>query len=107
MSHRTLIVARMEPGEADAVAAIFAESDAGPLPRMLGVTRRSLFQFHGLYFHLVEARDAIPRALEEVRRTPQFREIDTKLSAHISAYDPTTWRGPADAMARQFYSWTA
>ena len=107
MSHRTLIVARMEPEAADAVVEIFAESDAGTLPRMLGVTRRSLFQFHGLYFHLVEADGAIPRALEEVRRSPQFQDIDTKLSAHISAYDPTTWRSPADAMARQFYSWTA
>ena len=107
MSHRTLIVARMDPADADSVAKIFAESDAGQLPHMLGVTRRSLFQFHGLYFHLVEADEAIPPALEGVRRSPEFRDVDTKLSAHISAYDPITWRSPADAMARQFYSWTA
>lgn len=57
VTRRTLIVARMHSGDAPAVAQIFGESDAGELPHMLGVRRRDLFHFHGLYVHLVEARD--------------------------------------------------
>jgi Polyketide synthesis cyclase. len=106
MSHRTLIVARMDPAHADAVAKIFAESDAGPLPHALGVTGRSLFSFHGLYFHLVEADNPIGPALARVREKRDFVDVNTELAAHISPFDPQTWRAPADAMAHQFYRWT-
>jgi cyclase len=106
MSHQTLIVARMDPTDADAVAQIFAESDAGALPGRLGVTRRSLFNFHGLYFHLIEAEKPVAPALDRVRSHEDFISMNTRLAHHISPFDPQTWRGPADAMAHQFYRWS-
>ena len=105
MLHRKLIVARMEPSSASAVADIFAESDSGELPRMLGVTRRGLFRFQGLYFHLFESEQEIEPHLAGVREHPLFVDVNTKLARYISPYDPATWRGPNDAMAHEFYSW--
>ncbi|WP_307875090.1 TcmI family type II polyketide cyclase [Frankia nepalensis] len=107
MSHRTLIVARMNPSDEQAVAQIFAESDAGELPHLVGVSRRELFAFHGLYFHLIEAEESINTPLANVREHPLFVDVNTKLEKYISAYDPETWRGPRDAMARGFYTWEA
>ncbi|MGW2439128.1 TcmI family type II polyketide cyclase, partial [Streptomyces goshikiensis] len=43
--HQALIVARMAPGSAPDIAGLFADSDAGELPGLIGVRRRSLFQF--------------------------------------------------------------
>ncbi|SNQ45980.1 conserved hypothetical protein [Frankia canadensis] len=106
-THRTLIVARMDPADADAVAETFAESDAGELPGIVGVTRRELFAFHGLYFHLVDAPADIAPAVANVREHPLFVDVNRKLEKFIGAYDPATWRGPRDAMARSFYRWTA
>ena len=106
MSHRTLIVARMDPGDEAAVAEIFAESDAGELPHLIGVTRRELFSFHGLYFHLIETEGSINAPLANAREHPLFVDVNTKLAKYISPYDPATWRGPRDAMARSFYTWT-
>ncbi|KWX04845.1 polyketide synthase [Carbonactinospora thermoautotrophica] len=97
----------MDPADAERVADIFAESDAGTLPRRIGVTRRSLFSFHGLYFHLIEAERDIGPALAVHRDDPDFLDINRRLSAYITAYDPQTWRGPRDAMAREFYTWQA
>src|ERR1043166_5420978 len=55
MENRILIVARMAEADRDAVAQVFAESDATALPMMMGARRRTLFSYHGLYLHLVEA----------------------------------------------------
>ncbi|ACZ87052.1 TcmI family type II polyketide cyclase [Streptosporangium roseum] len=104
--HRTLIVARMEPAEADNVAQIFADSDASDLPRMVGVSRRTLFRFHDLYFHLVEADEDITPNLYKARSHPLYDEINQRLSKHIRPYDPN-WREPKDAMASPFYIWEA
>jgi cyclase len=104
--HRTLIVARMEPGEAAAVAKIFAESDATELPRLVGVSRRTLFRFHDLYFHLVEADEDITPRLYRARGHPLYGEINRRLAEHIRPYDPN-WREPKDAMAEPFYAWTS
>lgn len=106
-AHRTLIVARMNPADAAAVAATFAESDAGELPAIVGVTRRELFRFHGLYFHLIEAPADIRNNVRDVHSNPLFVDVNTKLEKYITAYDPETWRSPRDAMAQSFYSWTA
>ena len=103
---RTLIVARMEPENAEAVAQIFSDSDATELPRMIGVSRRTLFRFHDLYFHLVEADDDISRDLYKARSHPLYGDINQPLSHHIRPYDPN-WREPKDAMAIPFYSWAA
>lgn len=104
--HRTLIVARMEPDEAEAVAQIFAESDASALPRMIGVSGRTLFRFHDLYFHLVEADEDISPNLYKARSHPLYNDVSERLSHHIRPYDPN-WREPRDAMATPFYVWEA
>ncbi|MCH0543261.1 TcmI family type II polyketide cyclase [Streptomyces sp. MUM 203J] len=103
--HQALIVARMAPQSAPEIAEVFAASDRGELPHLVGVTRRSLFQFGDVYMHLVEAeRDPGP-AIARVTDHPEFRDISRRLEAYVSPYDPLTWRGPKDAMARCFYRW--
>jgi cyclase len=103
---RTLIVARLDPKDRAAVADIFAESDATELPHMIGVHRRSLFSFHGLYFHLVEARDSINPSLYQARSHPLYQRINTQLAQYMTPYDPA-WAEPKDSMAEQFYRWEA
>jgi cyclase len=103
--YRTLIVARMKPESAPHIADIFATSDQGELPQLVGVTGRSLFQFGDVYLHLIEADRPPGPAVAEVAGHPEFREVSKRLSVHIDAYDPLTWRGPQDAMAREFYRW--
>ncbi|MDH2427191.1 TcmI family type II polyketide cyclase [Sphaerisporangium sp. TRM90804] len=103
--HRTLIVARMAPERADDVAKIFADSDASELPHLIGVSARTLFRFHDLYFHLVEADGDITPNLYKARSHPLYEEINQRLAEHISPYDPG-WREPKDAMAQPFYRWT-
>ncbi len=104
--HRTLIVARMDLADAEGVAKVFADSDSTELPHMVGVSRRTLFAFHNLYFHLVEAEQDIAPNLYRARSHPLYQEINTRLGEFISPYDPN-WREPKDAMAVPFYSWTA
>jgi cyclase len=104
--HRTLIVARMAAAEAGVVAEAFAESDATDLPHLIGVERRTLFCFHDLYFHLVEAGKDIAPNLNRARSHPLYRKLNTELARHISPYDPN-WKEPKDAMAVPFYIWEA
>jgi hypothetical protein len=102
---RTLIVARIKDGAEDAVADLFAASDATELPHRVGVRSRTLFRYHGLYFHLIEADAEVRPAVDRLREDPLFRRLSDDLDAHISPYDPKTWRSPADAMATSFYHW--
>lgn len=102
--HRTLIVAKFDPANAPQVADIFAESDAGELPGMVGVRNRQLFRFHDLYFHLVEAEGDITPDLYKAREHPLFRDVNTKLGKYMSPFDPK-WKEPKDAMAESFYFW--
>lgn len=104
---QTLIIARMRPEDAGRVASIFAESDTGPLPGLLGVRSRSLFRFHDVYAHLIEAPADVRPGLSRVREDPLFTDINTKLAELVRPYDPQTWRGPDDAMAQRFYHWRA
>ncbi|QDY79638.1 TcmI family type II polyketide cyclase [Streptomyces qinzhouensis] len=107
-AHRALIVARMAPGSADGIAGLFAASDRGELPHLVGVNRRSLFQFGpDLYLHLIESDRPPGPEIAKVTEHPEFRELSDRLQAYVSPYDPATWRSPKDAMARQFYSWTS
>lgn len=105
--HYTLIVARMAPEDEQRVAGIWAESDATELPHLIGVEQRRLFRFHGLYFQLIGSRGELGPRIEDMRGHPLFRDVNERLRPHIGAYDPGTWRGPADAMAKEFYSWSA
>jgi cyclase len=102
-----VIVAKIKPGAREQVAALFAESDAGELPRLAGVRHRSLFALGDVYVHLVETDDDVDGAIEQVRDHPLFREISAKLEVYIEPYDPAAWRSPKDAMAEEFYSWDA
>jgi cyclase len=102
--HRTLIIARLDPGPTEAIAEIFRESDATELPHMVGVSRRTLFRFHDLYLHLVEADDEVAPTLDGVRDHDLYRDVSTRLASHVKPYDPA-WREPRDAMAVPFYLW--
>ncbi|MER5813409.1 TcmI family type II polyketide cyclase [Streptomyces sp. NPDC002033] len=103
--HQALIVARMAPGSAPDIAGLFAASDAGELPHLVGVSRRSLFQFGDVYLHLIESDKDPGPAIAQVTDHPEFRDLSDRLSAFISPHDPQTWRGPKDAMAQRFYRW--
>lgn len=106
--HSTLIVARMEPGSADEVAGLFGDFDKTEMPHLMGTRRRQLFSYRGLYFHLqdFDSEDGGER-IEDAKSDPRFIGVSEDLKPYIAAYDPATWRSPADAMARRFYHWTA
>ncbi|MCX4399001.1 TcmI family type II polyketide cyclase [Streptomyces sp. NBC_00053] len=103
--HHALIVARMAPGSAPDIAELFAASDSGELPHLVGVTRRKLFQFGDVYLHLIESEQPPGPEIAKVTQHPEFKDISDKLTAYVSAYDPKTWRSPKDAMAHEFYTW--
>ncbi|MET0425251.1 MAG: TcmI family type II polyketide cyclase [Actinoplanes sp.] len=104
--HRTLIIAKWKSDDPAAVAGIFAESDATDLPHMIGVSRRTLFAFHDLYIHSIEADGDISPNLYRARSHPLYEDINQRLAEHVYPYDPA-WAEPKDAMAKPFYVWTA
>ncbi|MER5461002.1 TcmI family type II polyketide cyclase [Streptomyces sp. NPDC002668] len=103
--HQALIVARMAPDSAPDIAKLFAASDAGELPHLVGVSRRSLFQFGDVYMHLIESEKPPGPEIAKVTDHPAFQDISDRLMAFVSPYNPETWRTPKDAMAHQFYRW--
>ncbi|MEV7779640.1 TcmI family type II polyketide cyclase [Kitasatospora sp. NPDC088351] len=103
----TLIVARMRPSAEADVKRIFAESDAGELPHLIGVAERRLFRFHDLYLHYMASDDDVRGPISEMKGHELFVDVSERLRPHITAYDPETWRGPQDAMAHEFYTWRA
>ncbi|CAM5712846.1 TcmI family type II polyketide cyclase [Streptomyces fumanus] len=106
--HSTLIVARMAPESAEHVAGLFGAFDRTEMPGRMGTRRRQLFSYRGLYFHLqdFDGDDGAGR-IEEAKTDPRFIAISEDLKPYIEAYDPATWRSPADAMAHRFYEWSA
>ncbi|WP_149179178.1 TcmI family type II polyketide cyclase [Streptomyces sp. TRM49041] len=106
--HSTLIVARMQPAASDDVAGLFADFDATVMPHRMGTRRRQLFSYRGLYFHLQDFdSDNGGERIEEAKTDPRFVRVSEDLKPYIEAYDPQTWRSPADAMATRFYHWEA
>lgn len=104
--HRTVIVARMLPDTAGKIAAVFTDADHhSGLPEVIGVHARSLFRFGDVYLHLVESDRPLDKAVTEHRHDPRFTRISEDLRPFVTPYDPTAWRGPADAMAHEFYRW--
>lgn len=103
----TLIVARMKPTASADVKRIFAESDAGELPHLIGVRERRLFRFHDLYLHYMASDEDVSGPISELKGHQLFVDVSRKLDPYIGAYDPETWRGPQDAMAHEFYTWRA
>jgi cyclase len=106
--HSTLIVARMDLGSSTDVAKLFTDFDATEMPHLMGTRRRQLFAYRGLYFHLQDFdADNGGQRIEEAKTDPRFVGISDGLKPFIEAYDPATWRSPADAMATRFYHWEA
>jgi cyclase len=106
--HSTLIVARMEPGSSADVARLFTGFDRTEMPHLMGTRRRQLFSYRGLYFHIQDFEsDNGGELIEQAKADPRFVAISADLKPFIQAYDPATWRSPADAMAARFYSWEA
>jgi cyclase len=104
--HSTLIVARMEPEAGADVARIFGEFDRTEMPDLMGTRRRQLFSYRGLYFHLQDFdSDDGGTHIEQAKTHPLFVQVSADLKPFIEAYDPATWRSPADAMATRFYHW--
>nr|BAJ07841.1 putative cyclase [Streptomyces sp. 2238-SVT4] len=107
--HSTLIVARMNPKEFGHVADLFRKFDETEMPHLMGTRRRQLFHYQGLYFHLQDfdylGSTADRARIQRARKDPRFIRISDDLKPYIQAYDPATWRSPADAMATRFYQW--
>lgn len=104
--HSTLIVARMAAAQANDVAKLFSEFDATDMPQRMGTRRRQLFSYRGLYFHLQDFdEDNGSELIEGAKSDSRFVQISEDLKPFIEAYDPKTWRSPADAMATRFYNW--
>ena len=104
--HETMIIAKMAPADAADVAAVFGRYDATSMPHEIGVRHRSLFEFHGLYVHLIGFDRPPADAMRVAQSLPSFRDVSQDLKPYIEAYDPN-WQSPRDAMARRFYHWTA
>ncbi|MFG2683783.1 TcmI family type II polyketide cyclase [Streptomyces sp. NPDC048392] len=104
--HSTLIVARMEPDSSTEVARLFGEFDGTEMPHLMGTRRRQLFAYRGLYFHLQDFdSDNGGELIEQAKSDSRFVRISEDLKPFIEAYDPATWRSPADAVATRFYDW--
>jgi cyclase len=107
--HSTLIVGRMKGPESSVeVARLFDTFDQTDMPYLMGTKRRELFTYRGLYIHMqdFDATDGGSR-IEGAKADPRFIQISAELQAYLAAYDPATWRSPADAMATRFYHWEA
>jgi cyclase len=107
--YSTLIIGRVKGPESAAEAArLFGAFDETDMPHLMGTRRRELFTYRGLYVHLqdFESEDGGSR-IQGARTDPRFVQISADLKAHLAAYDPATWRSPADAMASRFYHWKA
>lgn len=107
MTSTSLIVARLRGVGTQDVSRLFAASDAGELPHALGVRQRRLYRYQDLYFHFVEFTGDSRDALGQAGARADFRRLSDELAEYIAPYDPLTWRGPADAMAREFYTYDA
>jgi hypothetical protein len=104
--HETMIIAKMDPRDADDVAGVFGRYDATSMPAEIGVRHRSLFRFHGLYVHLIGFDRPPAESMRIAQSLPDFRAVSEDLKPYIEAYDPG-WRSPQDAMAQRFYHWTS
>ncbi|NES15091.1 MULTISPECIES: TcmI family type II polyketide cyclase [Micromonospora] len=104
----TVVVQRIKPGAEADVARIFAESDAGPLPRELGVAARYLYSIDDVFVHLIEQDAATAEQLRhQHEQRPAFGKLIAELAPYVEPYRPESWRGPQDSVATVFYRWRA
>jgi len=107
-SNPMVIVQRIAPGSEPEVARIFADSDNTELPAKMGVNGRWLYTIDDVFVHLMDRSDAaVAEGMGENHHAPAFAKIMQELSPHVGPYNPETWRGPGDSMARPFYRWHA
>jgi cyclase len=104
--HQALMIRRIDPQHVAEVARIFGQHDRETdLPRRIGVRHRELYEYHGIYLHLVQSdKDFIGR-LYQARTDPQFRQIDEQLRHYLHPYDlavPTF----EDSHLKPFYTWS-
>lgn len=104
MTYRALMVRRWDPADRDRIASIFDEHDRTELPALIGATRRTLFGFHDLYFHLIEAEDDFRERLFAAVSDQRFRTVDDQLATLLTPYDPSA-PSMAQAQAQPFYDW--
>ena len=106
--YSSLIVARLRPEHAGEVGRLFGDFDRTEMPHRMGTRRRQLFSYRGLYFHLQDFdTDDGGERIEAAKGDDRFVRISDDLRPFIEAYDPATWRSPADALAQRFYTWEA
>jgi|HubBroStandDraft_3_1064219.scaffolds.fasta_scaffold357032_2 cyclase len=106
MRYQALMIRRIAPQYIDSVADVFAEHDKTDLPRRIGVQQRTLFEFRGLYAHLVQADEDFVGRLYEARTDPLLQGVDARLREYLTPYEPGH-PTMADSQARIFYNWTA
>jgi hypothetical protein len=80
------------------------------MPAGIGVTGRTLFHYHGLYAHLVEATDdtggdLIDR-IQARHAHADFAQIVEKVRPYLTPY-VAGWRELKDSRATEFYRWRA
>ncbi len=92
------------PDSTDQVAEIWGESDATELPRLAGVTHRSLWTLGDVYIQLLETENPGQETINRIKGHPEFVRISDRLSEFISPY-LSTWRSPKDAQAQCFYTY--
>jgi cyclase len=103
-----VIVQRIKPGAEPDVARIFAESDEGPLPATMGITGRWLYSIDDVYVHVMQRTDEVAaKPMGQNHHAPAFSKMMEELSPYVSPYNPETWQGPQDSMAKEFYRWRA
>lgn len=107
---RVLFVDRMAAADAERVADVWTAHDRTDLPREIGVTRRVLFGFHGLYLHLVEADGGLDGDLydriAEQKDNPLYHDVRNRLSPLLEPFSPE-FRTLRETRAQEFYRWNA
>jgi heme-degrading monooxygenase HmoA len=106
LAYRALMIRKMDPSHAPRVAELFAAHDRTDLPLELGATRRTLFSYHDLYLHLIEAEDGFRERLFAAAGRKEFAAIDAPLAGLLTPYlpdEPTM----GQAQASPFYTWEA
>ncbi|MGN9911268.1 TcmI family type II polyketide cyclase [Phytohabitans sp. LJ34] len=106
MSYRGLMVMRMEPQHAGAVAELFTEHDKGDMPHVVGISRRTLFRYQDLYMHLIEADTDVYDKLLAARARDDFQDVNRRLATYLQRYAPERMSELRDSTATPFYTWT-
>jgi hypothetical protein len=104
MTYRALMIRRWDPAHRDRIAEIFRAHDETELPAQIGATRRTLFGYHDLYFHLIEAEDDFRERLFAAVGDQRFRTVDDELATLLTPYRADT-PSMAQAQAEPFYDW--